>query len=112
MGRSASQVFLFTGTIDVRDAGALQKTFVATSGSGAKMAFAMGAAPAAFVDVTPGPYSVCMIPITGDMSDPQFMKRLQDAAMTLAVHCRPLAVAATPAEQQASFAIPPMSPLP
>jgi hypothetical protein len=60
----------------------------------------------------PGPYSACIIPITGDMNDPKFAQRLQENVESLGVHCRPVTVATTPTEQQVTIAVPAMEPLP
>lgn len=108
-----AQVFLFSGAVDLKNGKQVQDKLLASSGGGtAKMVFAMGASPARFTEVAAGAYSVCVLPITGDMNDQQFVQRLQEQAEKLAVYCTRKTVTAAPAEQTYTAAVPPMAPLP
>lgn len=113
---NAAQVFLFEGNASPRTGGEINELFLnATSGDGsgtAKMSFSFGGKPASFTKITPGNYSVCVIPITGDMNDPTFAQKLQRNADKLAVHCRKAAVAESPDEQTFTATVPAMAPLP
>ena len=108
-----AQVFLFSGAVDLKNGKQVQDKLLSSSGGGAaKMVFAMGASPARFTQVAAGAYSVCILPITGDMNDQRFVQRLQEQAENLAVYCSRTTVTAAPAEQTITVAVPPMAPLP
>ena len=65
-----------------------------------------------FNELVPATYSVCSIPITGSMSDPQFQQRLQENMQTLKVYCKQLELAASPQKQTVAQELPAMTPLP
>jgi len=82
------------------------------SASNAKRAFARADGIASFLKVTPGNYSVCVIPINGDMNDPDFAQKLQRNVETLEVHCQQTEIAESPENQSYNALVPPMAPLP
>jgi hypothetical protein len=106
-----SQVFLFSGSVSVTTARELTRAAAAREG-GARMLFASGSAPARFTELTPEASSICVIPITGDMNDPQFVQRLQQNIDTLKVYCKPYRVAPTPKAQSTTAVVPGMDPFP
>jgi hypothetical protein len=108
----SAQVFLFRGKVEVSRADQVQAAFSAPDTETAGVEFASPAKPARFKSLVPGAYSVCVIPITGDLNDPSFAMRLQRHAAQLAVYCRPAEVAETPAEQSIEVVSPGMNPLP
>jgi hypothetical protein len=65
-----------------------------------------------FGELVAGPYSLCSIPITGDMNDQTFMQRIQENVPTLRVYCKPLTLQPQPAKQTAVQELPAMTPLP
>lgn len=110
---TTTQLFLFSGQVDVKVASQVNQVFLATSKTGtAKMAFAAGGKPAVFSKLKPGPYSLCAIPITGNMHDPVFLKRLQANTAKLEVTCQAQLVAKAPSAQSLTIKVPPMKPLP
>lgn len=108
----AAQVFLFPGTLDYRTGKELVDG--AMQGLGASMKFWFGAdkPPPLFGELEPGAYSICSIPITGDMNDQTFMQRIQENVPTLRVYCTPVTVKPQPAKQRATQQLPAMTPLP
>jgi hypothetical protein len=108
----AAQVFMFNGKVTARNAQELLKIFSVNASSGAKMAFAFPPKPAEFEQLAPGEYSVCVIPVNGDLSDNLFQERLQRHVDALLVYCKAMVVADSPNEQTYSTAVPPMVPLP
>ena len=52
-----------------------------------------------FDELVPGDYSVCTIPITGDLSDTTFQQRMQEHLNALKVYCKAAKVLASPAKQ-------------
>lgn len=107
-----AQVFLFTGKVGATNGKQVNEAFLAASETGgAKVQNAVGGNPARFTEVSPGEHSLCIVPVTGDVGDPQFVKRLGEQAEKLKVYCEPRAVAASPKEQTHSATVPQMEPL-
>lgn len=107
----AAQVFLFQGSVKLHTGGELNALFLKAA-SGSKMTFAMGAQKAKFDKVVPGAYSVCVIPINGDMNDPSFAQKLQRHVDGIAVYCSETVLSDAPKQQAYTAVVPPMHPLP
>ncbi len=108
----AAQVFVFTGKVRATNAKELLSIFSQGASSGARMTFAFPPKTADFKEMTPGAYSTCVVPVNGDLGDPQFQQRLQRHTDALAVYCEDVEVKAAPAEQRFVAEVPPMNPLP
>ena len=107
-----AQVFLFKGKpVDPKTGKEIQAVYLA-AGGGAKMAFAMGTGEAKFPKITAGAYSICTLPIEGDMADAKFRQRLQEHAAKLKVYCQRYTAPETPLEQSTKAIVPQMEPLP
>lgn len=65
-----------------------------------------------FPDLRPGAYTICGVPLAGGWQDPRAMQRAYDAMDKLAATCKPLTVAAAPARQTVTLALPATKPLP
>jgi len=109
---NAAQVFLLAGTVNVTNSKQLIDGLFQGAMQGMKLWFGNPSTPPEFDDLVPGSYSVCTIPITGDMSDPTFQQRVQENMQTLAVYCKPVVVNASPAQQTFVDSVPAMTPLP
>jgi len=108
---NAAQVFLFAGHVAARTGQDIQNLFV-KSGTARGMKIWLGADFPSFDKVVPGMYTVCTIPITGSLSDPQLMQRLQANGATLKVYCAAHDVPASPKQQTFVHKVPAMEPLP
>lgn len=108
----AAQVFLFSGTVVIANAKQLTDQFMAGGAQGMKFWFGAGKPAPAFEELLAGEYSVCTIPITGDMQDPKFLQRLQENMEALKVYCRQARVPASPKAQSLTHEVPAMAPLP
>ncbi|MBA3391460.1 MAG: carboxypeptidase regulatory-like domain-containing protein [Deltaproteobacteria bacterium] len=108
----AAQVFLFSGTALPANGKQLMDSFIAGGAQGMKFWFGEGKPLPEFDELVPGDYSICTIPITGDMGDPQFMQRINENVATLKVYCRKATVAAAPLKQTMTQEVPAMTPLP
>jgi len=108
----AAQVFLFAGAAVPANGKQLMDAFLGGGAQGMKFWFGEGKPPAEFDELVPGDYSVCSIPITGDMNDPQFMMRINENAQTLKVYCRQTKIPAAPLKQTMTQELPSMTPLP
>jgi hypothetical protein len=107
----AAQVFLFRGAVAVRNAQDVTDRFIAGDAAGMGFWFGNDTWPS-FPKLVPGEYSVCVLPINGNIADMQFQQRLQDHLDKLDVHCQARAIAAAPAAQRHVAEVPKMNPLP
>ncbi len=112
----AAQVFMFQGVAAAKTGGDLMKIFFggSSSGSGGNMKFWLGKTIPfpVFDELEAGNYSICSVPITGDMNDSTFMMRLQENVDNIKVFCKQVTVAAAPAKQIFVHELPSMDPLP
>jgi protocatechuate 3,4-dioxygenase beta subunit len=108
----AAQVFLLDGTQAITSAKQLMDGFFQTGVHGMKFWLGASKAPVEFDELTAGTYTLCAVPITGNMSDPTFMSRLDENKQTLKVYCKLAPVAASPNQQTVSQDLPAMTPLP
>jgi len=108
----AAQVFLFAGAVAPQNGKQLMDNFF--QGGAGDMKFWLGGSMPMpkFDEVVPGQYSVCAIPITGSLSDPTFMQRIQENMQTLKVYCKGIKVTPSPAEQAVVTEVPAMTPFP
>jgi hypothetical protein len=109
---NAAQVFLFRGVVAAKNAKDLMDAFTGGGPAASGMKFWMGIGNVSFEEQLPGRVSVCSIPITGDIRDPQFAQRLQSQAESLAVYCMSLELPASPKSQTYKQELPGMNPLP
>jgi protocatechuate 3,4-dioxygenase beta subunit len=119
----AAQVFWFHGVVGATNGKQLTELFLggggggsgsaASAGAGGMKFWFGGAAPAPTFDETvPGDYTACVVPITGSMSDPTFMQRIQQNIASLKVYCKQVKVMASPLKQSFTVDTPAMTPLP
>ena len=96
----AAQVFLFRGTgITFANGQQLLQSFFQSGLEGMKIWFG-GASPMPVYDeLVANDYTVCAIPITGNIADPKLQQRLQEDMENLKVYCKPVKVTPTPAAQ-------------
>jgi uncharacterized GH25 family protein len=108
----AAQVFLLAGTVAISNAKQLGDGFFQGGMQGMKFWFSKAPAPPEYSELVPGDYSVCSVPITGDLSDSTFQQRLQENMQSLKVYCKAVKVAAAPTTQTVVQELPAMAPLP
>lgn len=108
----SAQVFLFRGTVAMKNAKELTEGFLGGSVQGMKFWFGADKPAPEFDELVAGTYSVCTIPITGQLSDTKFQQRLQEHMEVLAVYCKQAKVAASPAKQTFVHEVPAMAPIP
>jgi hypothetical protein len=110
----AAEVMLVSGNVSVSNGKQLQDVFLHGSGAGSGgVKFWLGGPDfPTFEKLTPGAYSVCVLPVTGNIADPRIQRELEDQADKLAVYCSPATVAASPSAQKVIEVVPGMTPLP
>lgn len=108
----SAQVFLFRGVVAVANAKQLTDGFLAGGVQGMKFWFGADKPAPEFDELVAGDYSVCTIPITGDLSDTQFAQRLQEHMEALKVYCKQVKLTPSPQKQTVVHEVPQMAPLP
>jgi protocatechuate 3,4-dioxygenase beta subunit len=108
----AAQVFLFAGSVNITTGKQLVDGMFQSTLQGMKFWLGAGKPPPEFSELVAGAYSICAIPITGDMNDRQFIQRVQENTQVLKVICKPARVAASPAAQTLEIELPAMTALP
>jgi hypothetical protein len=108
----AAQVFLFSGTVAFSNGKQLTDGFLQGGAQGMKFWFGPGKPPPQFDELVPGDYTECAVPITGDLSDPQFQQRLRENSSSIKVYCQPVKIAPSPNAQTVGAQLPAMTPLP
>ena len=108
----AAQVFLFRGALAVHNAKELTDGFLGGGVQGMKFWFGGDKPAPEFDELVAGNYSVCSIPITGDMSDSQFQQRMQAHMEALKVYCKQVKLTESPQQQSVVQELPAMAPLP
>jgi protocatechuate 3,4-dioxygenase beta subunit len=108
----SAQVFLFPGTINYTTGKELVDGSMQGVGASMKFWFGPDKPQPEFGELVAGAYSLCSIPITGDMNDQTFMQRIQENVPTLRVYCKPVMLQPQPAKQAVLQTLPAMTPLP
>lgn len=108
----SAQVFLFRGIVAMKNAKELTDAFMGGGVAGMKFWFGDGKPVPEFEELVAGDYSVCTIPIAGDLNDTTFQQRLQEHMTSLAVYCKQTKVTPSPTKQTVVHEVPTMSPLP
>jgi hypothetical protein len=121
-----AQVFLFDDRVDVTNVKDLNRAFSTASKKGAaRVGFTRSRRVAAAAQpdpldedsgpveqhvrhagVPPGKRSVCVIPVSGDLKDPETAKRVNANLDALPVHCSQISVAADPPSQRVVVRVP------
>jgi uncharacterized GH25 family protein len=108
----AAQLFLFSGAVTLTTGKQLVDGIFQSALQGTK--FWLGADKPApdFPELVAGAYSLCALPITGDLNDTQFSQRLQENLQLLKVYCKAVRVTASPNAQRLEVELPAMVALP
>jgi hypothetical protein len=106
---NAAQVFLFRGNLQFNNGLVLKDNLFQAGVEGIQI---WPLQQPSFVNLLPMTYSVCGIPITGNILNPQFQQRIQESMELLKVYCQPVTMAAQPTVQTLTLSLPSMTPLP
>jgi hypothetical protein len=104
----SAQVFLMRGIVAFHSAKELTDGFLGGGAQGMKFWFGEGKPQPEFDKLVPGDYSVCTVPITGDLSDQTFQARLQEHMQELQVYCKAAKVLPAPTKQTFVAEVPAM----
>ena len=92
---TSSQVLLMEGDFKIERGGEAASAKLLAE-SRFRSVFTNRSKPAVFTGVAPGRYSVCVVPLAGDIADPDFGKAVMDNIEQVKIHCEPTEVAADP----------------
>ena len=106
----AAQVFLFAGAIAPANAKQLADGIFQGGIQGIKLWFGPGKPAPEFEELVAGEYSLCAVPITGDLMAIQ--QKAQQHMDLLKVYCRQVKITPAPTKQTVDHAVPSMEPLP
>jgi hypothetical protein len=108
----AAQIFLFAGQVNITTGKQLVDGMFQSSLQGMKFWLGVDKPAPELTELVAGAYSMCAIPITGDMNDRQFLQRVQENTQSLKVICKQVRIAPSPAAQTLTIELPAMTPLP
>jgi protocatechuate 3,4-dioxygenase beta subunit len=106
----AAQMWLFEGTVVAKTAKDIVDHSLA--GDPGHVDFWLGVDDVVYKELVAGAYTVCVLPINGDIADQQFQVRLREHLDDLAVVCQAKELAAAPDAQKVTVTSPAMTPLP
>ncbi|NMO20572.1 hypothetical protein HPC49_38080 [Pyxidicoccus fallax] len=90
-----AQVYLSTGPLRAATLGQLE-TVLASRGAGqTRILLLMNGQPLTATRLVPGAYTLCVVPVRGNLDDPAWVQRVRDGASQLPVSCEPVEVGAT-----------------
>lgn len=107
----AAQLFLLRGKVAITNAQEAVDLMLAGQTAGMTVWFGGTDLPK-FEKLEPGQYSICTIPINGNVMDPEFSSRLQENMEKVKLYCQGKTITASPLQQTATQVLPPMEPLP
>lgn len=108
----AAQVFLMSGQPAFSSAKQLTDGILQGGAQGMKFWLGKDSPMPVFDQLVGGDYSVCTIPITGDLADKQFQQRIQQNLEVLKVYCKAFKLKPAPDKQDLVHEVPAMTPLP
>jgi len=108
----SAQVFLFRGTTAFHNAKELTDGFLGGSVQGMKFWWGDGKPLPEFDELVAGDFSICSVPITGDLGDATFRTRIGEHMDALKVYCKSIKVTPSPTKQTAVQELPAMVALP
>ncbi len=108
----SAQVFLFKGQAAPSTGKQVFEQFLQGGAVGSKIWFGAGKPAPEFAELLAGDYSICTLPINGDLNDPTFAQRLMRNQDVLKVYCKPMKLPAAPLQQATVHEVPSMAPLP
>ncbi|MFP2962824.1 carboxypeptidase regulatory-like domain-containing protein [Myxococcus sp. 1LA] len=100
------QLYLSTGALQVATLGQLE-TVLASRGEGqTRVQLLLNAQPVSLSRLSAGHYTLCVVPVRGDLDNPTQTQRLRDGASQLPVSCRAVDVSQVGPPEQLEFRLP------
>ncbi|MCG8423653.1 MAG: protein kinase [Proteobacteria bacterium] len=57
--------------------------------------------------ISPGQHTICVVPLSGDVKDPEFLREIFQHREDLTLHCQPWTITAEPTQQSVTIEVPP-----
>jgi hypothetical protein len=108
---AGASVYLFAGTVTIERQRQVAHTLFVRS-RGIERWRASNATPVRFKELTPGDYTLCVLPLDGDPNDGRFLRRVQEEGADLRVYCTPIFIEPEPSEQTIAIELPAPQPVP
>jgi protocatechuate 3,4-dioxygenase beta subunit len=102
--------FLLAGACNATTAIEIEHVLAAKGAGGFQQGFIMGGQPKTFPNLSAGNYTVCVLPVAGDLSDTNDTERAFRDPDALPVTCKALVVAAAPNDQALTVTVPKPAP--
>lgn len=100
------QLYLSTGALQVATLGQLE-TMLASRGEGqTRVQLLLNAQPVSVSRLSAGHYTLCVVPVRGDLDNPTQTQRLRDGASQLPVFCRAVDISQVGPPEQLEFRLP------
>jgi protocatechuate 3,4-dioxygenase beta subunit len=90
-----AQIYLASGALSAAVAGDLEQMILQRSEGTVHIGHIVRNGAVTFAQLTAGAYTLCTVPLPGDLSDPVVAQRIRDGAAALPVSCQPLQIPAS-----------------
>ncbi len=97
--------FVMGGLVDAHTAIEVEQALAAHGAGGFQQAMLMNAQPNKFANLVPGSWSVCILPVAGDLNDSSDTEKLMKDPDVLPVTCKPVVVAPSPNDQSVTIQV-------
>jgi protocatechuate 3,4-dioxygenase beta subunit len=98
--------FLVNGACNATTAIEIEHVLAAKGAGGFQQGFIAGGQPKTFPNLSAGSYTVCVLPVEGDVRDQNDAEHAFRDPDALPVTCKPIVVAASPSSQSVTVAVP------
>ncbi len=97
--------WLANGSITASNAHDLSLQMAASGAGTSQLAISLVGGPIAYSDVTPGAYTICVVPFPADVQGAQALGYIQTHGLTLPAYCQPELVTPAPATQSVTVPV-------
>ncbi|AKF84798.1 hypothetical protein MFUL124B02_04615 [Myxococcus fulvus 124B02] len=103
-----AQVYLGTGQLSAATLGQLEAVLAARGDGQTRILLLMKGQPLTVTRLVSGTYTLCVVPVRGNLDDPTWAQRVRDGASQLPVSCEPVELSATGTPRPMVHRLPPV----
>ncbi|WP_163867415.1 carboxypeptidase-like regulatory domain-containing protein [Myxococcus eversor] len=103
-----AQVYLGTGPLGAVTLEQLEAVLAARGEGQTRILLLMKGQPLTVTALAPGAYTLCVVPVRGNLDDPTWAQRVRDGASQLPVSCEPVEIGATGTPRPVVHRLPPV----
>ncbi|WP_426748194.1 carboxypeptidase-like regulatory domain-containing protein [Myxococcus faecalis] len=103
-----AQVYLGTGQLSAATLGQLEAVLAARGDGQTRILLLMKGQPLTVTRLVPGTYTLCVVPVRGNLEDPTWAQRVRDGASRLPVSCEPVELSETGTPRPVVHRLPPV----